>query len=309
MARPTKQGIDFFSVDTEFDDDLQLFVAETGAEGIGILITIWQAIYKSNGYYIKYDDKFPLKIKQRCFSNVENIVNVVENAIKFEIFNVELFEKYKILTSRGIQKRYFSAARLKKQIEIIPEFCLVDVSGVKNGVNVVKNGVNAVGNATKEEEEEEVKEEVNNSPIIPPGDDDTPPEKKEKIFPPDSVEYRLSEKLKDLIHNRDPSAKKPNLQKWAKDIDLLHRRDNRSFETIEDVIEWCQGDSFWQDVILDTKKLRAKFQQLYLKMKNNGNGKKPAKGVWISDHSGKIYEGTPPEDIPWLPKEDDAPLQ
>lgn len=169
MARPTKQGIDYFPVDTEFDDDLQLFIAETGAEGIGILITIWQAIYKSNGYYIKYDDKFPLKIKQKCFSNVENIVNVVGNAIKSEIFNVELFEKYKILTSRGIQKRYFSAARLKKHIEIIPEFCLIDVSNIGNGVNVVGNGVNVVGNATNVnvKVKEEVKEEIKKTPSSP----------------------------------------------------------------------------------------------------------------------------------------------
>jgi len=130
VARPTKQGIDYFPLDTNFDDDLQLFIAGTGAEGLGILITIWQAIYKNNGYYICYDKKFPLKIKQKCFSNVETIVNVVENAIDYDIFDKKMFETYKILTSRGIQKRYFIAARAKKQIEYISEYMLIDVSNV-----------------------------------------------------------------------------------------------------------------------------------------------------------------------------------
>jgi len=158
MARPTKQGIDYFPLDTEFDDDLQLLTAELGAEGLGILITIWQAIYKNHGYYIVYDKKFPLKIKQKCFSNVETIVNVVENAIDYGIFDKNMYENYHILTSRGIQKRYFTASRAKKQVEIVPEYTLVDVSGVENKVNVVGNGVNPVGNATKEKEKEEEKE-------------------------------------------------------------------------------------------------------------------------------------------------------
>ena len=159
MARPTKQGIDYFPIDTEFDDNLQLLVAEVGAEGLGILLTIWQAIYKANGYYIKHDDKFPLKIKQKCFANAENVINVVENAIKFEIFNVDMYQNHQILTSRGIQKRYFTASRAKKQIEIIPNYMLVDVSNVENVVIVVENGVLNGRNATKEEVKEEVKEE------------------------------------------------------------------------------------------------------------------------------------------------------
>ena len=158
MARPTKQGIDYFPIDTEFDDDLQLLIAEIGADGLGILLTIWQAIYKANGYYIKCDDKFPLKIKQKCFSCVENIVNVVEKSIDFEIFDKDMYDNYHILTSRGIQKRYFTASRAKKQIEIIPEFILIDVSNVGNVINIDGNGVFNGRNATKEEEE--VKEEV-----------------------------------------------------------------------------------------------------------------------------------------------------
>lgn len=160
MARPTKQGIDYFPLDTEFDDDLQLLIAEIGAEGLGILITIWQAVYKSHGYYINHDAKLPLKIKQKCFSNVENIIDVVGKAIDFGIFDVDMYKNYRILTSRGIQKRFFVAARAKKQIEIVPEYILIDVSCVDNTKDVVINGVLNSRNATKEEEEEEVKEEV-----------------------------------------------------------------------------------------------------------------------------------------------------
>ena len=158
MGRPTKQGIDYFPMDTEFDDDLQLLIAEIGAEGLGILLTIWQAIYKGRGYYILVDEKFPLKIKQKCFSKVESILNVVENSVNLGTFNKPMYQNFNILTSRGIQKRYFTASRAKKQIEIIPEYCLIDVSSVENGVSSAGNPLSAERNAIKEKEKEKEKE-------------------------------------------------------------------------------------------------------------------------------------------------------
>jgi len=69
-------------------------------------------------------------------------------------------------------------------------------------------------------------------------------------FSSDSTEYRLSELLLNFILKRRTSFKKPNLQTWAKHIDYTIRIDNRAPEEIEDVIIWCQKDSFWQNNIL-----------------------------------------------------------
>lgn len=157
MGRHTKQGIEYFPVDTRFDDDLQLLIADIGAEGLGILITIWQAIYNDHGYYIEYDEKFPLKIKQRCFSHVEKIVSVVENAIKHGLFNLDLYKNHKILTSRGIQKRFFTAARWKKKIDFVAEYGLIDLSHVKKELNLVKKEENCGSYATYKIKQNEMK--------------------------------------------------------------------------------------------------------------------------------------------------------
>jgi hypothetical protein len=69
-----------------------------------------------------------------------------------------------------------------------------------------------------------------------------------------------------LILKNNPKAKKPNLQTWSKNIDLMLRVDKRTAEDIEKVIRWCQSDTFWQSNILSTKKLREKFDQLFIKM-------------------------------------------
>jgi uncharacterized phage protein (TIGR02220 family) len=154
MARPTKQGIDYFPLDTEFDDNMELLIADIGAEGLGIIITIWQTIYRNNGYFIVFDDKFPLKIKYKCFSDTETIINVVKKAINVNIYDKNMFEKYQILTSRGIQKRFFDASKRKKRVEAIKDFLLIDVSEYNNLVFVNNNFVNVGKNATKEKEKE-----------------------------------------------------------------------------------------------------------------------------------------------------------
>ena len=89
---------------------------------------------------------------------------------------------------------------------------------------------------------------------------------KNKTFLSDSIEVRLSEFLLEKIISRNPNHKRPDLQTWAKDIDLMLRLDNRPAEDIRRVIEWCQADPFWQSNILSTAKLRKQFDQLSAKM-------------------------------------------
>jgi hypothetical protein len=87
-----------------------------------------------------------------------------------------------------------------------------------------------------------------------------------KIFSPNSIEFGLSVLLLNSILEKRNAFKKPNLQSWAKHIDLLLRKDKRDPDEIARVIAWCQADSFWQDNILSTKKLRQQYDQLALKM-------------------------------------------
>lgn len=54
------------------------------------------------------------------------VKNVVEEAIKRDIFDKELFDKYKILTSSGIQKRYKEIVRRRKGVDITTEYLLID---------------------------------------------------------------------------------------------------------------------------------------------------------------------------------------
>ena len=157
MARPTKQGIDYFPLDVEFDDKVELFVAECEAAGLGILVTIWQQIYKNEGYFIKNDENLILLVRRRTMAEVGVIKDVIRSTLERKIFDPYKEKKYGILTSRAILKRYLAAARKKKQVIVVENYSYSCVLGDGNHSCKV---VLERGNATKEEvkEEEEVKE-------------------------------------------------------------------------------------------------------------------------------------------------------
>ena len=112
--------------------------------------------------------------------------------------------------------------------------------------------------------------------LRPKEEEEEEDKRNKRSFVETSNEFRLSKQLFELIKNRKSTFKKPNLQKWAEQIDLMIRLDKREPSVIEAVIEWCQQDEFWQNNILSTQKLRKQFDQLELKMnQDNGDGEPP----------------------------------
>jgi len=86
--------------------------------------------------------------------------------------------------------------------------------------------------------------------------------KEREIYSPDSLPYQLSELLLNKILEHLPGYKKPDLQKWAWQMDALMRLDRRPPEEVKAVILYAQGDAFWRGNILSVDKLRKQYDQL-----------------------------------------------
>jgi len=176
MGRLTKQGIDYFPLDVQFDDKTELYLIEKEAVGLAVMITLWQIIYQNEGYFINNSSDLHLLIKRRINVNINEINDCINAMLKRGILDACLYEKYGILTSKAIQKRYFDAAKRKKEVRVIRAFIVTNLDSYTNLINVDINnidvdinGINVGGNATKEEEEEEEegKEEVTPPPPTP----------------------------------------------------------------------------------------------------------------------------------------------
>lgn len=191
MARPLKEGVDYFSLDCYMDDKIKMIQAEFGLKGFAIVVKLWQTIYREHGYYCEWNEE-----KKLLFASEEGadcgpglINEIVQACIRRDIFSKKLFDKYQILTSRGIQKRYLSITAKRKKAEMKKEYSLVEVAhnsinDDNNRLNVGKNQVNSVDNTQSKVKESKVN---NNAPASASSD---LPEEDDEGMDPDEA-YRI----------------------------------------------------------------------------------------------------------------------
>src|SRR5699024_10183345 len=87
----------------------------------------------------------------------------------------------------------------------------------------------------------------------------------------------LAEHFYNQILKNNPGHKKPNLKMWANEIRLMIERDNRTEEQIKYLMEWVQNDDFEMTNVLSPSKLRKRFDQLVMKVKNEKGKASPKK--------------------------------
>ncbi len=126
MARPQKQGLDYFALDVNMGDEVELIEAEHGMVGFAVLIKMFQKIYKE-GYFYEWNEKNQLLFSSRSCVDKNKIISIIDDCIKWGIFDSNLYDKYKILTSRRIQEHYVAAVYKRVNVEIIEDYLLIDV--------------------------------------------------------------------------------------------------------------------------------------------------------------------------------------
>lgn len=262
MSRHFKAGLDYMPLDTSMDDKIDLVEAIWHLEGFAILIKLFQKIY-SNGYYYPWSEEKQILFAGKIHKELAELKRFIEDCLKFGVFDQTMFEEYGVLTSHGIQKRYFAAASRRKKVEICPALLLVDVSDYINDDNKLinvdiypKNG----NDGTQKEGRKEGRKERDDVVDINP--------KNEQFLP-------LAQLLADLIERNDSRFfkkrdKAKTVQKWSNDIRLLVEADGYPATEVEPVIRWCQDDSFWKSNILSGGKLREQFPRLRMQAEKSG---------------------------------------
>jgi DnaD/phage-associated family protein len=86
------------------------------------------------------------------------VSEIVRAAIKRGIFDSELYDKYQILTSRGIQERYFEAVSRRKEVEVRKEYLLIKVDQIYKNVRILNENVNISSKNVNISEQKKVEE-------------------------------------------------------------------------------------------------------------------------------------------------------
>ena len=146
MARPTAKGVEYFPLNVNFINDLKVrkLLLSCGAEAIAVLIYLLSTIYKDEGYYVEiHEDEIDL-IALDVNVTPEFVLEVINKACEVRLFDVNLYNNFNILTSKGIQERYLKITERRKNSVVITQFNLINV--YNNSVNVNNNSINVDNN-------------------------------------------------------------------------------------------------------------------------------------------------------------------
>ena len=129
-GRPPKKGISYagWSVDI-FDNDTKIdkLLEARGWEGFGIYFYLCQRAYGGEGYFYRwsYDDSASTSRKMGCGISAGTVRETVGYCLHIGLFDKGLFDRQGILTSRGIQRRYWEVVKARDVRTVISDYWLL----------------------------------------------------------------------------------------------------------------------------------------------------------------------------------------
>jgi hypothetical protein len=135
-------GIDYFKVQVGMMDDskIQKVIAKhSWKEVSSFLMWILPLIYGEEGFYYKWDEDSSGLYALKSNSQIDDGEKILETLLEKGFFNQMLYDKYKIVTSKGIQSRFAEAASRRVDFSVPAQYWLGEeakniilVSGDKN---------------------------------------------------------------------------------------------------------------------------------------------------------------------------------
>ncbi len=135
-------GIPWFPFDVHLDDKFELIEAEFGLTGFAVIVKLLQRIYGGQGYYCEWTNDVALLFSKSMGLGGNVVSEILSAAIRRGIFDKDIYDKYRVLTSKGIQKRYFEAVSRRVNVEAKKEYLLVKLDQKFKNVNILSENVN-----------------------------------------------------------------------------------------------------------------------------------------------------------------------
>ena len=136
MGRNNKIDLRYFPVDVDILRDKKVRrLTRKYARGAEFYLYLLCAIYSDKGYYMSIDDGTAFDIADDMRIAETEIDEMLDFCMSDNVglFSREMMDKYRILTSRGIQRRYAETIRqLKRKVSINPEYSLINSENAGN---------------------------------------------------------------------------------------------------------------------------------------------------------------------------------
>ncbi|KXG78263.1 DUF4373 domain-containing protein [Thermotalea metallivorans] len=112
MARPQKEGMDYFPHDTDAvnDEKIEALRALYGNDGYAFYFILLERIYRTPNFEIDISDAETREetfkiLAKKALVTVERFEQIFQTALKWNCFDKDAYEERGVITSKGIKKR------------------------------------------------------------------------------------------------------------------------------------------------------------------------------------------------------------
>jgi hypothetical protein len=260
------------------DEKILMLRAEYSWEGYGIYWALVEMMFESSDSALHHNKTKGIAVSYNIDITVlESVINTcitenlfVSDGVKFWSESLvkrkskyhEIKKKKSDAGKKGMEKRWAN-------------------KDSDNGVITDDNSVITKDNKGKESKENKSKEnkskETNNSP--------------KQVYDETSIHYQLSIYFFERIRENNPEYKEPNFQLWADEIRKMIELDKRTEEQVRYLMKWVQEDDFEKVNVLSPSKIRKRFDNLIMKVKQQKN--KPTKqSIFVQGEASKERQAT-----------------
>jgi hypothetical protein len=108
MARPLKEGLEYFShdIDASNDDKIEALESIYGNDGYAFYFKLLERIYRTPHGELDISDAETVKVLAKSLHmGIKRFEKILETALKRGCFSAEIYKEKKVLSSNGIKKR------------------------------------------------------------------------------------------------------------------------------------------------------------------------------------------------------------
>ena len=137
--RRFKDGVDYWNIDVDFFENKKVWLirGEFGIKGVYLYILILNEIYRTGGYYKKWDRDDCLLMSDSSGvagdCSPELIAEVVQGLVRRSLFDKGVLDRFGVLTSAEIQRRFLRiVGNSRDSIPMVQEYFLLEPSNRKD---------------------------------------------------------------------------------------------------------------------------------------------------------------------------------
>lgn len=125
VARPIKEGLDFFSTNVTYFNDMKIkrLIRNKGSRAVGVLLNIYTKVFETS-YYAEFNDDLSFIISDELREDEAFVNSVVIELAELSVIDKDVLLQYGIITSDVIQDMYFTAIVRRKEATLISELML-----------------------------------------------------------------------------------------------------------------------------------------------------------------------------------------